>query len=198
VAQEDDTDAKFQEIHEAYLILQGKLDGSSGHGDEKWDFHDWYWSFAARHRKRGAADGAEAAFTRRTEGQKSVHRAKVSQQLQQLKKRARSRGTKASGSLEAVPPPEVHPAWAAVSCVSEDSQHTRSAEPPSVEHSGRHAPAHERYSHEEPAVREPLQHREQGEAYHYSHRPPPIGSGHLASQLSGLRRKAKLRDQVAV
>mmetsp|Transcript_284 Transcript_284/g.749 ORF Transcript_284/g.749 Transcript_284/m.749 type:complete len:313 (-) Transcript_284:245-1183(-) len=182
VAEEGNTEEKFQQIHEAYLILQGKLDGqTASSGDKAWDFHDWYWNFAAKHRKRGAGGHVDGGFAQRSEGQQAVTRAKVSQQLQHLKARARCRSSNGSSQPEAVAPPEVHPAWVAVSASHDipTAERSRGTQEPCQEKSGQE-------SAPEPQPRP-----------HSHHRPAGIGRGHLAAQLSGLRRKSQMRDRVA-
>ena len=76
-------ESHFIEILRAYEILVGKSDGKDGTEHADWDFHDWYWKFTMS-RSRGAAQQRSAAF-----------QADLPSQLAGLRQRAAVRAAKA-------------------------------------------------------------------------------------------------------
>lgn len=62
-------EAKFIDIQEAYEILIGRrrgkeIDANGTINKNGWDWHDWYWTFSLRWRKRRSAQGGAQDYSR--------------------------------------------------------------------------------------------------------------------------------------
>jgi len=196
------TSEKFMELHEAYSLMIGKATGKSGSSSQDgWDFHDWYWSFAKNHRRR-SADGASH------EPQRPAGSSHIRHQLHHMKARASRRSVKGKTHEPAhdthmLRESGVHPAWAA-SVQSTDGAEFGSfggsadgetaAESDSggvgYGHVGSVSGSDDSDSFDD-AEASPFSDN------NYSHRPPSVGCNHLNGQLSGLKRRAILKQRQA-
>lgn len=186
MSKDPNAEEKFMELHESYLMMIGKGETKDAPSDGRnsWEFHDWYWKFAMTYRRRAAA--GPDSYSQRPESEQASSRAQLHQQLNHLKSLARQRQTAAQGAVDrhVEPPLEVHPAWSASASSSRADSTAGLSQPPDSRESGAEIPDSE------------LGTKCTAEHF-YTHRPPGIATGHLSAQLSGLKRKARIRKDAA-
>lgn len=79
---EGGSEANFLLVVEAYEILTGKRDGKEGVEKGSWEFHDWFWKFAMNRRRAGGHPASkDEAFASRSQMQTQLaglrHRAAI-------------------------------------------------------------------------------------------------------------------------
>ncbi|GMH42020.1 hypothetical protein BSKO_09939 [Bryopsis sp. KO-2023] len=79
---EGGSEANFLLVIEAYEILTGKRDGKEGSEKGSWEFHDWFWQFTMNRRRSGGSPASkDDAFASRSQMQTQLaglrHRAAV-------------------------------------------------------------------------------------------------------------------------
>lgn len=108
---DEESEERFLAIQRAYEILIGKYQGKDvvlGHEQgDRWDFHDWYWSFSMKRRRKkrqqqqGVGEENSNAYPG---GTRHIPRANWQQQMQGLKAKAAAKKARGRQKHQDVPP----------------------------------------------------------------------------------------------